>query len=415
MTARSVESPRPSAVDAPASASSLSVGVVTPIPTPYRDAFWNVLARRPGIELTIYYCAEGKPDRPWQVRWRREFSAELLPGLNLRAWAGPTESCYWNPGLRRRLEGARHDVLLVGGYNHPTLWSALRFAWNTDTPYFLMCETYARPAGPLKRLLKRAVVGRVVRKAAGGLPTGSRAERYLRAYGADPASLCRVPNTPDIGALRRRVLELREDLPRLRLALGLADRPVILFAARLIPKKRPRQLLRAFVRSGAADSWQLVFVGDGDEREPLADQAEQLGLGESVRFVGAIEPERMPEYYAAADMFVLPSTETWGVGLVEALAADLYVVVSDQVGAQADLVRSREIGTVVQAGDELSLAGGLRAACRPALRRDSDAARARRRLLDDMEPSAVAERLHRALRRAVASVGLRNPARPHLP
>src|SRR5262245_43542651 len=67
----------------------LRIAVVTPIPTPYRDPFWNILARMPGIDLTVYYCSQGKADRPWDVDWQHRYRAQVLPGQNLMAWRGP--------------------------------------------------------------------------------------------------------------------------------------------------------------------------------------------------------------------------------------------------------------------------------------------------------------------------------------
>ncbi len=74
--------------------SAIRVAVVTPIPTPYRDPFFNVVAAKPDVSLDVFYCSAGKADRPWDGQWRRDYHAEVLPGRNLLWFRGADASCY---------------------------------------------------------------------------------------------------------------------------------------------------------------------------------------------------------------------------------------------------------------------------------------------------------------------------------
>jgi glycosyltransferase involved in cell wall biosynthesis len=69
-----------------------------------------------------------------------------------------------------------------------------------------------------------------------------------------------------------------------------------------------------------------------------------------VHFAGFLNQGELPEAYAAADVFVLPSRlhETWGLVVNEAMNFALPVVVSDKVGCAADLVRNGANGFVVE-------------------------------------------------------------------
>jgi glycosyltransferase involved in cell wall biosynthesis len=106
-----------------------------------------------------------------------------------------------------------------------------------------------------------------------------------------------------------------------RAALGIANvGPVVLFASRLVPKKNLPALVGAMSRGDA----HLLVVGDGPERGTLA------ALGARVTHLARIEHERMPEVFAAADLFVLPSVgEGLPLSLIEAMASGLPCVVSD--------------------------------------------------------------------------------------
>lgn len=338
----------------------LRIAVVTPIPTPYRDPFWNELARRPGVQLTVYYCAAGKSDRPWKDGWQRRFPFEVLSGWNLLRWRGSDASCFWNPGLGSRLAVGQFDVLLIGGYNHLTMWSALWFAIRSRTPYVLMCESHLKSYRPgWKQALKGPILRWIVRHAAGFLPTGRLAADFLRSYGADERLMTALPNVPDVAALAARTQQWRmtAEFPG---PTGLADRPLVLFVGRLIPKKRAELVIRAFHAIHAENDAALVIVGDGPLRPALEQLVAELAIGDRVHFAGFVQPDDVLRWYAAARVFVLPSSETWGVVVIEALATGLSVIVSDEVGCHADVVIDPALGSVVKAGSLESLTVALR-------------------------------------------------------
>ena len=115
---------------------------------------------------------------------------------------------------------------------------------------------------------------------------------------------------------------------RRRQLLGEAAGPLLLSVSRLAREKNLEPLLRAFALvandgPGAA----LCLVGDGDDRARLARLAGSLGVAGRVRFAGAVAPEAVGGYYAAADIFAFPSvSEAQGLVVLEALAYCLPVL-----------------------------------------------------------------------------------------
>ena len=74
----------------------------------------------------------------------------------------------------------------------------------------------------------------------------------------------------------------------------------------------------------------LTVAGDGPWRGYYERRAR--ALGDSVRFVGQVFEER-PEYYAAADLYLCPTTiASFGVTLLEAMACGTPMIVSDNLG-----------------------------------------------------------------------------------
>ncbi len=119
-----------------------------------------------------------------------------------------------------------------------------------------------------------------------------------------------------------------------RRELGLQRRPVLVNVKRLHPLAGQRYLIEAMpaVISAHPDT-QLVFCGTGPLQEELQQQARALGVADHVTFAGLVDNRRVALYYAAADLFVLPSLlEACPTVAVEALASGTPVISSDNPG-----------------------------------------------------------------------------------
>lgn len=337
----------------------LNVAVVTPIPTPYRDPFWNEFARLPGIRLSVFYCSAGKSDRPWTADWSREYRFEELPGRSLLGWRGPDASCFWNRTIGLRLADGAYDAILIGGYNHLTMWTAMRHAVRRRIPFFLMCESHDRVhRARWKERIKRPFLRWILEHAAGFLPTGALAADYLRRHGASDAVMTALPNVPDVERIQTTVENYRRE-DRFSAPREFAGRPVILFVGRLIPKKRAELVIRAFRELRGPTDPVLVILGDGPLRPALERLVDELSLRGRVHFGGFVQPDDVLRWLATASLFVLPSSETWGVAVVEALAAGVPVVVSSEVGCCIDVVTDPALGTVVPARSLTALRDAL--------------------------------------------------------
>ena len=131
-----------------------------------------------------------------------------------------------------------------------------------------------------------------------------------------------------------------------RRRLGLEGARIALFAGRLEPLKGAQILLDAAVRLRARQDFAdlvVVVAGDdsgdgagdlrGGERRRLERYAARVGLGDHVRFVGAVPHEQLAMYYAMADVCVVPSlTESFGLVALEAQALGTPVVAASVGG-----------------------------------------------------------------------------------
>ena len=145
------------------------------------------------------------------------------------------------------------------------------------------------------------------------------------------------------------------------------DELLVLFVGRLVEKKGVDDLLRAFSLLPAAlrAKTTLWVVGDGEQRPWLQQYTEDLGISSKVYFWGQTSNDLLPDFYAAADLFVAPSveipsgdTEGQGVVLLEAFAARLCVVAT-RVGGISEVVEDGYTGMLVEAHNPQQLAATI--------------------------------------------------------
>ena len=189
--------------------------------------------------------------------------------------------------------------------------------------------------------------------------TESEGEQLRRLYGLPASHLKVIPCGVDLSLFTPASATSRQAA---RQALALDDgQPILLSVGRLDPIKELDLLLEsvALLRTPA----RLILIGgnpDGDpEVERLRQRAADLGLGERVRFPGAVPQRQLPEYYHAADAVVVSSRyESFGLVAVEALASGTPVVAS-AAGGLTSIVREGENGLLVRWRDPRAFAGRL--------------------------------------------------------
>lgn len=195
-------------------------------------------------------------------------------------------------------------------------------------------------------------------------PTPAEAAYLEELYEAPAGRIRVVPPGVDTGLFRPRPSE------RARAALGVAGHRVVMFLGRLQRVKGPDVAIRAVGEAFRRDPEGtedviLVVVGgpsgpDGPaEAARLKRLAEELGLGERVRFLPPRPHHELPEVYAAADVLVMPSrSESFGLVALEAQACGVPVVASS-VGGLRTVVDDGGSGLLVPGNDPAGFADRL--------------------------------------------------------
>lgn len=134
------------------------------------------------------------------------------------------------------------------------------------------------------------------------------------------------------------------------------DNFLLLFVGRLVKKKGVDDVLRALALMPARLKRRTVLwiVGDGDQKPTLEKTAKDLAIDAQTRFWGMVRNQDLPNFYAAADLFIAPSiaassgdTEGQGVVILEAFAARACVLAT-RVGGIEAVVGDEVTGILVQ-------------------------------------------------------------------
>jgi glycosyltransferase involved in cell wall biosynthesis len=178
------------------------------------------------------------------------------------------------------------------------------------------------------------------------------ARHYAVEFGVDHERIRLVPNWINLDRFRTR------DRATSRNELGIkAGKRVILFVHQLSQPKGAYRLpeIAASVRNRFPDVLFIIVGGPGTHNDAsafLADEIVRKDLGDVVRLEGGVPNEDVPGYYAAADVFIMPSeSEGFPVVLLEAMASGVPFVVTDGGGPVADMLTPRQRSFMVSAGD----------------------------------------------------------------
>jgi glycosyltransferase involved in cell wall biosynthesis len=304
----------------------MRLGVIVQCPSPHQKVLLDSLFRVPDVDLVCAYAFPANPRRTW--------------GVPLAD--GPTTVVPFQPGLGcyRRLHDwiatAACDVWVLGSVvtaiRTQMLASALKVA---GVPWAYLGEP-PRPRSGWRRVVRDFLLQRVLNRCDGAIGTGREsAHRYARLLG-DGRPVTSVPYFIPLEPW---------------LALPLIDAPPLagpvrfLTVAQLIPRKGLDILIEACSLL-PSEGWTLDVYGEGPERQRLQAMISARSL--PITLHRPVPFDRRMEAFDGKHCFVFPSRwDGWGMAPVEALAAGIPVIASDQTMSAHDFVVAGENGWIV--------------------------------------------------------------------
>lgn len=347
------------------------LAIISSHPIQYYAPWFRYLSNDGDLQIKVFYLwdfgvtqkldAGFQQVLQWDIPLLDGYEYEFVPNVSSK----PGVRHFWglqNPSLISQVKAYHPDAVLLMNYNYASIYNFL-WNWNSSKiPLLFRGDSHRllKPTG-IKAWARQQFITQIYRRFAGCLYVGKANYEYFKYHGVPSNHLFFSPHAVDNNRFFAQAAHAKQQAIIWKQELGIpSDNAVIVFAGKFEPKKRPLDLLQAFLIANLPKV-SLLFVGGGTLETDLKAAAQQA----NIYFAPFQNQTLMPRTYAIADLFVLPSygtSETWGLAINEAMCLSRPVIVSSHVGCAQDLIYPQRNGLVFPAGDVSALAASLQAA-----------------------------------------------------
>ena len=342
-------------------------------PIQHYAPIFRELGKVPGMQVKVFYgCQWGvrqthDPDFgctfAWDVPLLEGYDYQFLP---LRR--EPDKLGFWdvdNPEIARCLSEYSPHAMWVHGYGHRTCWRAVSWAQRRCAVLHFGDSELLRPRSLVRRVAKHLVLRYFFRRCDAFITIGDNNEAYYARYGVPGSKMFRGACPIDLQRFRQTLAAPdRPSRGEMRARFGLpADAVVAVFSGKMVPIKRPGDLVEAVGRlRDRGVGLHALFVGDGPLRSELEAQVRACRLENEIRFSGFVNQRDIPLVLEAGDLLAIPSErDAHPLAVAESMAVGHPIVASDRVGCvgATDSARPGVNALVYPMGDTRALAKAL--------------------------------------------------------
>jgi glycosyltransferase involved in cell wall biosynthesis len=342
----------------------MRLAIISSHPIQYYAPLFRALTRR--LDVHVFFAHSASPAQQAKAGFGTafEWDVDLTAGYDhsfLRNVAKVPDATRFSgcdtPEIGERLREGGFDAVLCLGWHLKSMLQAVWAAKRLGLPVMVRGDSQLDTARSApKRLIKACVYPIGLRAFDAALYVGARSKAYYRHYGYPQDQLIFSPHCVDNGWFKARATA--GERAALRQERGIADdATVVLFAGKLVPFKRPLDIVAAAAQLRVDGTRvEMMVAGAGELEAELQREASACDV--PLHLLGFQNQTRMPAAYATCDMLVLPSDgrETWGLVANEALACGRPIVVSDACGCAEDLAADGTVGQIFAVGDASALA-----------------------------------------------------------
>jgi glycosyltransferase involved in cell wall biosynthesis len=339
------------------------LAIITTHPIQYNDPLFALLSNRGIINIKVFYTWGDKvlkdkydPGFGKNIQW----DIELLRGYEfafMQNIAKVTGSHHFkgidNPNLIKEIKEWNPDAILVYGWAFKSHLKVLRYFHKKKTVLFRGDSVIVSERNLLKKIIRNFFLKWVYSHVDKALYVGELNKRYFLKNGVHNNQLVFVSHAIDNERFLDHETENRVAALNWKKELNIPENDLVfLYAGKLDRNKNIRFLLDVFCKIKNTFA-HLVIAGNGIMEEDLK---KEFGSNKNVHFIPFQNQLKMPVLYRMADIFVLPSlSETWGLGVNEAMICGCALLISDRAGAAFDLVENGKNGYCFNPKDSTDL------------------------------------------------------------
>ena len=334
-------------------------------PIQYYVPLLQSLASRGNIEIKVFYT------------WGEDSISKFDPGFNrVVEWDIPLLEGYPyefmenvstdpgthhfkgidNPSLINKIEAYQPDKIVVFGWSFKSHLKVLRYFKGRLPIYFRGDSHLLTEQSFYKKIIRNIFLRWVYSHVDYAIAVGKNNHDYYRWVGLKENQILFAPHAIDENRYLEKdnasTLESKQLLEKLNIP---KEHVVFLYSGKFEYRKNLQTLIKAKILAKDLPC-SLILVGNGPDEEELR----QLSTEDTnIHFMDFVNQSKMPMIYRTSDVFILPSiSETWGLGINEAMNCGLAILASDKVGAAIDLIQNN--GFIFMAGDYRALSNQMR-------------------------------------------------------
>ena len=337
--------------------------ILTSHPIQYQTPLWKALAQESSIPFEVCFLSDHAIKPTYDSEFDHTFAWDIpmledFPHHLLNTRHNPSSPSFLKttlpPDFSHYLLSKKATHLWVHGWNTLAHWQAIHTAHRYRLKIWLSSESPYSPHQPIiKSIIKKFTLTPLFKKIDLFLAIGSANRAFYKSFHIPDSKIHPLPYSVDNLRFHQQATELRPHRPHIRKQWNIPTESfVLLFCGKLIPKKRPHDLIQAaylYAQKKLSPPLHLLFVGSGtlenslklstsvcfDYRPNSCPSTERPHAS----FAGFINQSTIAQAYVAADALVLPSDarETWGLVVNEANACGCPAIISNQCGCAPDL------------------------------------------------------------------------------
>lgn len=324
----------------------VKVAFVITHPIQYYVPILVELTKRGNIELKVFYTWGEESISKYDPGFNRvvQWDIPLLDGYDfefLENVASDKGTHHFkgidNPNIIQRITDFSPDKLVVFGWSYKSHLRILRHFKGKIAIYFRGDSHLLDSLSFLKNQLRKWYLRWVYSHIDYALAVGTNNKEYYRWAGVKEDSILFAPHAINEKTFLSNIPEAEIEAKEWKAKLGIPVNHIIfLYTGKFEHRKNLEVLLGAKLKL-MNQHCSLLMVGNGPDELQLKEKSKQ---DPHIHFIDFVNQTKMPMIYKMADVFVLPSSsETWGLGINEAMNCGLAILASNKVGSAIDLVK----------------------------------------------------------------------------
>lgn len=339
------------------------LAIITTHPIQYNAPLFQLLKQRGKIEIYVYYTwgqskdvvydARFGVERNWDIPLLDGYAQEFVQNISVT----PDSNKFFGvitPGLKKKLIQKKYDAVLIYRWSVWSHFFLMLSKWKTTKLWFRGDSHLQTVYGnSIKNFFKRKLLSFIYSNVDRVFYAGSMNKRYFSYYGVEDNKLLFMPHAVDNIRFINEAKQYEQKAKEERLRLGITDTDIVfLYAGKFYDIKNLLLLISAFQKLNGAQ-YRLLLFGSGEQEDQLKEYA---ASDKRILFQPFQNQSAMPFVYRIGDVYVLPSkSETWGLGVNEAMACGLPAIVSTTCGCAPELIINNETGFTFDGHHEMDL------------------------------------------------------------